>query len=212
MSFQDSSKACEGLGAGFGGVFFAASCARTGSAMNATVNAIPAIHHSFFISSSVAPSTARTMFETYLDARSVFAAREILLPETAGRIAAPFRKQGNPCQIVSSAAHDKLKVANTEAFGVNVGWLLARLVIGIGLLSLIVYSQYFWYRGLWRLSANWGSAALRVAARLFCLALVTVSAIAIVDGMRMGRSHWIPRGNIFPSFVGMWFTCAFFGF
>src|SRR5438552_6652837 len=28
----------------------------------------------------------------------------------------------------------------------------------------------------------------------------------------MGSSHWIPRGNIFPSFVGMWFTCAFFGF
>src|SRR5689334_10573165 len=77
MSFQDSSKACEGLGAGFGGVFFAASCARTGSAMNATVKAIPAIHHSFFISSSVAPSGVRTMFETYCDARSVFAVRQI---------------------------------------------------------------------------------------------------------------------------------------
>jgi predicted MPP superfamily phosphohydrolase len=95
---------------------------------------------------------------------------------------------------------------------VNVGWLLARLVIGLGVLSLIVYSQYFWYRGLWRLTSNWGSTALRVAARLLCLVLVTASALAIVDGMRMGRSHWIPRGNIFPSFVGMWFTCAFFGF
>ncbi|HLZ12859.1 MAG TPA: metallophosphoesterase [Candidatus Acidoferrum sp.] len=94
----------------------------------------------------------------------------------------------------------------------NVGWLLARLVIGLGLLSLIIYSQYFWYRGLWRLTANWGSTALRVAARLFCLGLVTISTLAIVDAMRMGTSHWIPRGNIFPSFVGMWFTCAFFGF
>src|SRR5579859_5460637 len=110
ISFQDSSKACEGLGAGFGGVFFAASCARTGSAMNATVKAIPAIHHSFFISSSVAPSGVRTMFETYCDARSVFAVRQILLLETAGRIAAPPRKQRNSCQIVSSAAHGKLKV------------------------------------------------------------------------------------------------------
>ena len=94
----------------------------------------------------------------------------------------------------------------------NVGWLLTRLVIGLGLLSLIVYSQYFWYRGLWRVTVNWGSTALRVAARLLCLALVVVSAVAIVDGMRMGHSHWILRGNIFPSFVGMWFTCAFFGF
>ena len=94
----------------------------------------------------------------------------------------------------------------------NVGWLLTRLVIGFGLLSLIVYSQYFWYRGLWRLSSNWGSTALRVTARLLCLALATVSALAIVDGIRMGSRHWIPRGDIFPAFVGMWFTCAFFGF
>jgi hypothetical protein len=95
---------------------------------------------------------------------------------------------------------------------VNLAWLLAQLVIGLGLLSLIVYSQYFWYRGLWRLTANWDSTALRVGARLSCLALVVISTVAIVDGMRMGRRHWIPRGNIFPSFVGMWFACAFFGF
>jgi predicted MPP superfamily phosphohydrolase len=95
---------------------------------------------------------------------------------------------------------------------VNVGWLLARLVIGLGLLSLMVYSQYFWYRGLWRLTSNWRSTVLRVGARLLCLALFVISAVAIVDGVRMGRRHWIPRGNIFPSFVGMWFACAFFGF
>ncbi len=94
----------------------------------------------------------------------------------------------------------------------NVGWLLARLVIGAGLFSLIIYSQIFWYRGFWRLTANWGNTALRVGARLLCLALAAISALAIVDGVRMGQSHWIPRGNILPSFVGMWFACAFFGF
>src|SRR5213596_1606734 len=116
MSFQDSSKACEGLGAGFGGAFFAASCARTGSAIKAAVNVIPAIHDSFFISSSVAPSGARTMFETYWVPRSVFAVRQILLPETGGRIAAPVRKQRKLCQIVSSAAHGKLKVQTGRLF------------------------------------------------------------------------------------------------
>src|SRR5258706_1116719 len=50
------------------------------------------------------------MFETYCDARSVFGVRQILLLETGGRIAAPLRKQKNSCQIVSSAAHGKLKV------------------------------------------------------------------------------------------------------
>ncbi len=94
----------------------------------------------------------------------------------------------------------------------NVGWLVARSLIGLGIFSLILYSQFFWYRGLWRVTANWRSIGLRVAARLVCLALVCISVLAFVDGLRMGRSHWIPRGNIFPSFVGMWFTCAFFGF
>src|SRR5215470_18278079 len=55
ISFQDSNAACEGLGAGLGGAFFAASCcASTGSAMKDAAIAIPAIHNSFFIPSSVA--------------------------------------------------------------------------------------------------------------------------------------------------------------
>jgi len=95
---------------------------------------------------------------------------------------------------------------------VNAGWLLARFAIGTGLFSLIIYSQYFWYRGFWRLSSNWGNAVLRVGTRILCLALVAISALAVVNGVRMGGSHWIPRGNILPSFVGMWFACAFFAF
>lgn len=94
----------------------------------------------------------------------------------------------------------------------NVGWLLTRIVIGAGLFSLIVYSQYFWYRGFWRLSSNWGSTALRVGGRILCLALATISALALFDFVRAGASHWIPRGNVLPSFVGIWFSCAFFGF
>jgi len=94
----------------------------------------------------------------------------------------------------------------------NLGWLVARFLIGLGLISLLVYSQFFWYRGLWRVTANWRSTALRVGARLICLALAVICALALTDGFSMGRNHWIPRGQIFPLFVGMWFTCAFFGF
>ena len=94
----------------------------------------------------------------------------------------------------------------------NLGWLVARLLIGLGLISLLVYSQYFWYRGLWRVSANWRSTTLRVAVRLLCLVLAVICVLALTDGFRMGRNHWIPRGQIFPLFIGMWFTCAFFGF
>src|SRR5712692_6875280 len=49
MSFHCSSTACDGLGAGFGGSFFAASCANTGSTANPIAKASPATHFSFLI-------------------------------------------------------------------------------------------------------------------------------------------------------------------
>jgi predicted MPP superfamily phosphohydrolase len=96
--------------------------------------------------------------------------------------------------------------------GVNVGWLVSRFIIGAGLISLLAFSQYFWYRALWRVTANWRSTAMRVLIRVLCLALAVICALALTDGMRMGKNHWIPRGQIFPLFIGMWFTSAFFGF
>jgi predicted MPP superfamily phosphohydrolase len=96
--------------------------------------------------------------------------------------------------------------------GVNVVWLVTRFLIGLGLISLLAFSQYFWYRALWRVTANWRSMALRVLVRLCCLALAGICALALTDGVRMGKNHWIPRGEIFPSFIGMWITSAFFGF
>src|SRR5258708_3278482 len=49
ISFHCSSTACEGLGAGFGGSFFAVSCPSTGNTANPAANANPAAHFSFFI-------------------------------------------------------------------------------------------------------------------------------------------------------------------
>src|SRR5213080_4328322 len=49
ISFHCSSTACEGLGAGFGGAFFAASCANAGNTANPMAKARPATHLSFFI-------------------------------------------------------------------------------------------------------------------------------------------------------------------
>src|SRR5215470_13206974 len=42
ISFHCSSTACDGLGAGFGGSFFAASCAVAGNIANPRANATPA--------------------------------------------------------------------------------------------------------------------------------------------------------------------------
>src|SRR5260370_13282687 len=49
ISFHCPSTACEGLGAGFGGSFFVASCATAASTANPVANANPATHLTFFI-------------------------------------------------------------------------------------------------------------------------------------------------------------------
>src|SRR5215470_16263362 len=80
ISFQDSNAACEGLGAGLGGTFFAASCcASAGSAMKDAAIAIPAIHHNFLIASSVAPLRRGLCLRRTSSREVFFQPRQILL-------------------------------------------------------------------------------------------------------------------------------------
>src|SRR5260370_13182754 len=68
MSFHCSSTACEGLGAGFGGSFFAASCASTGSAANPAAKTTPPTHFSFFMFSFlryVPTRSGRSLLQTH---------------------------------------------------------------------------------------------------------------------------------------------------
>jgi predicted MPP superfamily phosphohydrolase len=95
---------------------------------------------------------------------------------------------------------------------VNWGWLLLRSAIGLGILTLLFLSQRFWFRSLWRISANWGNPGLRVAVRsLYVIALVLVI-LATADGFRMGQGHIIPRGTLITILAGLWFFSALFAF
>ncbi len=94
----------------------------------------------------------------------------------------------------------------------NWGFLLLRISIGLGLLTLLFLSQRFWFRSLWRVSANWGNAGLRVAVRsLYVIALVLVI-LATADGFRLGHGHIIPRGTLITVLAGLWFFSALFAF
>src|SRR6266853_592622 len=72
ISFHCSSTACEGLGAGFGGSFFAASCATAGSIANPIAKAHPATHLSFFIFLSSVTSERRTYLLSDVPLRQAF--------------------------------------------------------------------------------------------------------------------------------------------
>jgi len=89
---------------------------------------------------------------------------------------------------------------------------LLRIVIGLSVLSLLFFSQRFWYRAIWRATSNWGSQGLRVAARLIYVTLLLLIIGAMADGFRMGRSHIISGINVITVFAGLWFFSALFAY
>jgi predicted MPP superfamily phosphohydrolase len=95
----------------------------------------------------------------------------------------------------------------------NWTWLLLRVVIGLGILGMLFLSQRFWYRAIWRMTSNWGSQVLRVAARLIYATLLLLIVGAIADGFRMGRGGHILSGvNLITVFAGLWFFSALFAY
>jgi uncharacterized protein len=82
----------------------------------------------------------------------------------------------------------------------------------VGLLGLLFFSQRFWYRAIWRVTSNWGSQGLRVAARLMYAILLLLIIVATADGFRMGQGQIIPRGNLITVFAGLWFFSALFAY
>jgi uncharacterized protein len=95
---------------------------------------------------------------------------------------------------------------------VNWGWLLLRIAIGLGVLTLLFLSQRFWFRSLWRTSANWGNPALRAVVRSFYVIALLLVIAATADGFRMGHGHIIPRGTLITVLAGLWFFSALFAF
>ena len=95
----------------------------------------------------------------------------------------------------------------------NWTWLLVRIAIGLGILGLLFFSQRFWYRAIWRVTSNWGSRPLRVAARLIHVTMLVLIIAATADSFRMGRrGYLVPTDNMITVFAGLWFFSALFAY
>lgn len=94
----------------------------------------------------------------------------------------------------------------------NWTWIILHSAIGLATLALLYLSQRFWYRAIWRMTSNWGSQGLRVAARLVYVTMLLLIIIATADSFRMGRGHIIPRGTMIAVFAGLWFFSALFAY
>jgi uncharacterized protein len=95
---------------------------------------------------------------------------------------------------------------------VNWSWVLSRSAFALGVLTLLFLSQRFWYRAIWRMTANWGSQALRVGTRLVYATALVVIVIAGAESFRAGRGYIIPRGSMASVFAGLWFFSALFAY
>jgi uncharacterized protein len=103
------------------------------------------------------------------------------------------------------------------AFGgtlnLNWSWILSRGAVGLGLVVLLFLSQRFWYRSIWRVTSNWGSQVLRVAARVIYVAALLLIIGATLDSFRMGQhGYLVPTGNMITVFAGLWFFSALFAY
>jgi uncharacterized protein len=95
---------------------------------------------------------------------------------------------------------------------VNWSWILLRSAIALCVLTLLFLSQRFWYRAIWRVTANWGSQALRVGARLIYVLTLVAIILAGMDSFRVGPGYVIPRGSMISVFAGLWFFSALFAY
>jgi uncharacterized protein len=95
---------------------------------------------------------------------------------------------------------------------VNWTWILVRGAIAVGAISLLFLSQRFWYRAIWRMTANWGSQALRIGARLLYVALFLLIIAVMADSVRAGRGRVLPHVSTVSIFAGLWFFSALFAY
>ena len=94
----------------------------------------------------------------------------------------------------------------------NWGWLLLRIAIALTILTTLFLSQRFWYRSIWRATANWRAVWLRVTVRLVYLTLLVLIIGSVADGVRMSRAHLLPSDSLIDIFAGLWFTSALFAY
>jgi uncharacterized protein len=95
---------------------------------------------------------------------------------------------------------------------VNWSWILSRSAIALCALTLLFLSQRFWYRAIWRMTANWGSQVLRIGTRLVYVLTLVLIVIAAAQSFRAGRGYLIPNASMVSIFAGLWFFSALFAY
>jgi predicted MPP superfamily phosphohydrolase len=95
---------------------------------------------------------------------------------------------------------------------VNWGFFLARIAILCGILALLFLSQRFWYRALWRVTANWGRTWLRIVARVGYVGFLLLTICSLGVGLRFGSRGLVAHASLFMVVTGLWYSSALFAY
>lgn len=94
----------------------------------------------------------------------------------------------------------------------NWGWLILRTAIGLGILTLLLFSQRFWHRAIWRFASHLRKTWMRVGLRLAWLGILALMVAAFLDAFRMRQSHHFHFGGPVVLMTGLWFSSALFAY
>lgn len=95
----------------------------------------------------------------------------------------------------------------------NWSWVLLRTVLAFTILTVLLASQLFWYRALWRVTSKWRLSWLRNGLRVASVVTLVLIIVATAQGFRIGyRGHLIPDFNMITVFAGLWFSSAVFAY
>src|SRR5690349_4129274 len=142
ISFHCSSTACDGLGAGFGGSFFAASCATAGNTASPVANANPATHFSCFIVSLLrSPRMGRDVLSIRRAAAQGVSPvqRSLLLRYPAFRGGSSYAVIQSPSSHIPIPRMLNLYFTLGGAVTVNWSFLLLRIIIGLSIVALLYF-------------------------------------------------------------------------
>jgi len=91
-------------------------------------------------------------------------------------------------------------------------YILLRSGLAVVVVGLLFLSQRFWYRGLWRVTSNWGRMRMRVGARVLYLVCLVLAILSLTDGMRLAHGQFLPGHSLITSLAGLWFCAALGGY
>ena len=86
--------------------------------------------------------------------------------------------------------------------------MVFRSVLALSILTVLFLSQRFWYRALWRVTANWGRMGLRIGVRVLYLTLLLGIVLAATDQLRQDNARLLPPHSSFGALAALWIASA----